>query len=695
MILSHNISALNTQRQYKITTKQQEKSTEKLSSGYKINRAADNAAGLAISEKMRRLIRGLDRGADNITEGISLVQTADGALEEVIENLQRVRELSIAAYNETNSKSDIAAMQAEVDQILTEIDRIGETTTFNSKKILQGNKTYYAGKSPDRIETYIEETQYGRKIPDWLWDKSSHSMAFGNDRGNSATTGSTGVMYTTETDSSGNKKIVYYGPEISDPEYGAEWRGNWTNELTDNACAVLDFSGLADMSTAEDLYGALIDLLGVKLAYPCGTCGDERSCVNFIGTVDNLPFTVPRGTSTGTDRVSDIDLSTREFSYTTTNGGVTETHDEKNGYFQAITDLMDRHDSDTSMTDAQKQTEFKALASAIAKDLASQVFTSLNQTSQSHFDRVIQDQTNPDYSMIIFDYRDKSSLTSAQQATSPVISEVEGYITVAEEKTRVIAGEDLYAQEGIMIVPGTEYEKSIELTLPKITLDELKLKGYRLGTQYTTQYSYEYGTTAKSKYDDAMRQYENDMKAYQKQYEQYQQDYLDWKATGTLVEIKTPVLTQTTSTKVVDGHMKTEIISSYSYATRQYTQYSTPAPTAPDVPTKPELSDFKEYSEVTITKILREDTLDPVDKAIAKVLETRSILGAQQNRLEHAYNINKNTQENEQSAESSIRDTDMSEEMVKQSKNNILVQVGQAMMAQANQQPQNVMKILQ
>ena len=146
---------------------------------------------------------------------------------------------------------------------------------------------------------------------------------------------------------------------------------------------------------------------------------------------------------------------------------------------------------------------------------------------------------------------------------------------------------------------------------------------------------------------------------------------------------------------MIYGHMKTEIISSYSFATRQYTQYSTPAPTAPDVPTKPELSDFKEYSEVTITKILREDTLDPVDKAIAKVLEARSILGAQQNRLEHAYNINKNTQENEQSAESSIRDTDMSEEMVKQSKNNILVQVGQAMMAQANQQPQNVMKILQ
>lgn len=91
MVIAHNISAINTQRQLNVTTKKQAKSTEKLSSGYRINRAADDAAGLSISEKMRRLIRGLDRGADNITEGISLVQTADGALGEVIDNLQRIR----------------------------------------------------------------------------------------------------------------------------------------------------------------------------------------------------------------------------------------------------------------------------------------------------------------------------------------------------------------------------------------------------------------------------------------------------------------------------------------------------------------------------------------------------------------------------------------------------------------------------
>lgn len=102
MIVAHNLAAMNTQRQYGINRKSKAKSTEKLSSGYKINRAADNAAGLAISEKMRRQIRGLNKGADNIKDGVSMVQVADGAMGEITECLQRINELSVQAYNDTN-----------------------------------------------------------------------------------------------------------------------------------------------------------------------------------------------------------------------------------------------------------------------------------------------------------------------------------------------------------------------------------------------------------------------------------------------------------------------------------------------------------------------------------------------------------------------------------------------------------------
>ena len=245
MVIAHNMNAVNAQRQFNVTAKKQAKSTEKLSSGYRINRAADDAAGLSISEKMRRLIRGLDRGADNITDGISLVQTADGALGEVVENLQRIRQLSIAAYNGTNSESDIAAMQAEVDQALTEIGRIGETTTFNGRALFQGSKTVYVGKTPDTVETYDEVTYARRQVPDWILNKSDKTMTYNNPRVTGCQPGSDdGIMYTVKTDTNGKEISVYYGKKLVPPEtplYNAEHRGDWDGNLQNNASAVLDF----------------------------------------------------------------------------------------------------------------------------------------------------------------------------------------------------------------------------------------------------------------------------------------------------------------------------------------------------------------------------------------------------------------------------------------------------------------------
>ena len=138
MVVQHNLSAMNTSRQMNSVSSAMSKSTEKLSSGYKINRAADDAAGLSISEKMRSQIRGLNKAASNAQDGISLVQVAEGALNETHSILQRMNELATQAANDTNTSVDREAIQQEMNQLTSEIDRIQSTTQFNSMNLLDG-----------------------------------------------------------------------------------------------------------------------------------------------------------------------------------------------------------------------------------------------------------------------------------------------------------------------------------------------------------------------------------------------------------------------------------------------------------------------------------------------------------------------------------------------------------------------------
>jgi flagellin len=138
MVVQHNLQAMNSNRMLNITTSAQAKSTEKLSSGYKINRAADDAAGLSISEKMRRQVRGLTQAAANAQDGISCVQTAEGALGEVHDMLQRMNELSVKGENATLTTTDRTYIKSEVQQLMSEIDRVKSTTTFNEQNLLDG-----------------------------------------------------------------------------------------------------------------------------------------------------------------------------------------------------------------------------------------------------------------------------------------------------------------------------------------------------------------------------------------------------------------------------------------------------------------------------------------------------------------------------------------------------------------------------
>ena len=144
MVVQHNLTAMNANRQLSITTNAQAKSSEKLSSGYRINKAGDDAAGLSISEKMRSQIRGLNKASDNAQDGVSLIQTAEGALNETHSILQRMNELATQAANDTNTTVDRNAIQSEIDALTSEIDRIQSTTQFNTMNLLDGT---YTGKN--------------------------------------------------------------------------------------------------------------------------------------------------------------------------------------------------------------------------------------------------------------------------------------------------------------------------------------------------------------------------------------------------------------------------------------------------------------------------------------------------------------------------------------------------------------------
>ena len=148
MVVQHNLSAMNTNRQMGTVSSALQKSTEKLSSGYKINRAGDDAAGLSISEKMRSQIRGLNKASSNAEDGISLIQVAEGALNETHSILQRMNELATQAANDTNTSTDRKAIQQELTQLTSELDRIYSTTQFNTMNLLDGsfsNKSLQVG----------------------------------------------------------------------------------------------------------------------------------------------------------------------------------------------------------------------------------------------------------------------------------------------------------------------------------------------------------------------------------------------------------------------------------------------------------------------------------------------------------------------------------------------------------------------
>ncbi len=175
MVVQHNLTAMNSNRMLNVNTKTQAKSTEKLSSGFKINRAADDAAGLSISEKMRKQIRGLTQASANAQDGISAVQTAEGALNEVQDMLQRMNELAVKSANGTNSTDDRTYIQNEIDQLVSEIDRVAETTKFNETYLLKGDKSTTV--TPFKYAAAVDPADYEATKDNALYDANGNKIS--------------------------------------------------------------------------------------------------------------------------------------------------------------------------------------------------------------------------------------------------------------------------------------------------------------------------------------------------------------------------------------------------------------------------------------------------------------------------------------------------------------------------------------
>ena len=248
MVVQHNMQAANANRMLNVTTSAQSKSTEKLSSGYRINRAADDAAGLTISEKMRKQIRGLDQASTNAEDGVSSVQTAEGALTEVHSMLQRMNELATQAANGTNSKdSDRQAIQDEIDQLTTEIDRVSETTKFNETYLLKGDKgatknVYMNGHDAGLKGTLTDSAKSATFVMDTLSEGDKITIAGKEYKIGSSTTDATNLIDKADTEltaaGAGSTKDV----EIDGKKYTLTFKtgGNTIADAEGNAVADLN-----------------------------------------------------------------------------------------------------------------------------------------------------------------------------------------------------------------------------------------------------------------------------------------------------------------------------------------------------------------------------------------------------------------------------------------------------------------------
>ena len=319
MVVQHNMQAMNANRMLNITTGAQSKSTEKLSSGYRINRAADDAAGLTISEKMRKQIRGLDQASTNAQDGVSSVQTAEGALTEVHSMLQRMNELAVQAANGTNSKeSDRQAIQDEIDQLTTEIDRVAETTKFNEIYLLKGDNAstknvYMKGHDAGLKGTLTDSAKSAIFVMDTLKEGDKYKIA-----GKEYTIGidKAEIIAAIDQYKAADKQITVDGNSYT---YKADMTNKITVDIDVMNSANLGVKGLNVTDATGTAATYAVDAISDAIA----KVSSQRSALGAVQnrlehTIDNLDNIV-ENTTTAESRIRDTDMAEEMVEYSKNN----------------------------------------------------------------------------------------------------------------------------------------------------------------------------------------------------------------------------------------------------------------------------------------------------------------------------------------------------------------------------------------
>ena len=542
MVVQHNMQAMNANRMLNVTTSAQSKSTEKLSSGYRINRAADDAAGLTISEKMRKQIRGLDQGSTNAEDGVSAVQTAEGALTEVHSMLQRMNELAVQASNGTNSEDDRSAIQDEISQLTTEIDRVSETTKFNEIYLLKGDKS-------------------GATTTNTL---AAHDAGLAGKLGESANGKTT---FTADKLGVGDKVT------IAGKEYNIVDSANTADYIkTDDASVTASKTVLTTVDGAKYTYYAVGDKDANGTAVAAGKAGWYEN-----GDSTKTAANIVKAGSTITQNGETKTLITADYT--------AKTLDDVKG---AIRGLAAAATGSITLADGTT----KAFTVAVKTDVANDKYT------VDDLEKLVEEGA------YYTDGTDKFYAVPSKSTNDNDISLNDAYAKMAKE---LETASSIGADDKTKATVKNNGDGTFEITQGQV---EVK-KGL--------SFSLHVGADA-----DATNKINVDIES--------------MSAAGLGI-------------KGINVKDDSGVAATYA--------------------------------------------IDAIADAVSKVSSQRSALGAVQNRLEHTISNLDNVVENTTSAESRIRDTDMAEEMVNYSKNNILAQAGQSMLAQANQSTQGVLSLLQ
>lgn len=645
MVVQHNLLALNADRQLGIVRSNLSKSTEKLTSGYRINRAGDDAAGLSISEKMRKQIRGLSQASENCEDGISLCQVADGALNETVDILQRMNELLIQAANGTNADSDREDIDKEVQQLKAEIDRIAETTSFNEFLYpLRQGRIEETTRYPLKTVTMQDVDYDDVKIPETIYDAATNTYV--------------GYVPFEKYDSYDTLRLTAIIDDSTNDYPVDEYNLIYGNGCTSySSIRLYDLIGSLSGSpiTYTEIDLAAFTVLPDEYGYDAATKTWTRSFsydTNINGNDISIKLT------------QNIQIDDNDKNYIITNA-VCIKQDTSGNELYGFELLMNM---DTAYNNNDRCEAYYANGSEILTTGIYQV----EDTRWSHLSARL-DSNLPDvhpgteypYSISIANENLEGSLPFTEKLTflgssdAPVIS-IGKYGGGATEWA-YYDNASTYASRNQST---SNMDKTISLiwSIPDSSVGIQALYDMAAGNREAYFFTFKYGI-------DDISTDTNIPPTTPIKYKTYQVP--DYTATPVIVKEseRGMIKIQAGATSAADDGIQVKLVDA----------------TADGLGIG--LVNSKSETEAT-------DNIDVVSKAISQVSSYRSYFGAIQNRLEHAYNINENTIENTQYAESKIRDTDMADEMLKYSKNNILSQSGQSMLAQANQSTQGILSLI-